>query len=126
MARWQSARMSLMRRLPAFFLALLAGAMCITCAANAQNVNGALDFIARITPSAARSEPVRQFTFYVLTKSYAEIAKEVEAQDMPPSREKFIDDLKISPELKEWLKSHEVFDLTMLGLDKLLTPDDII
>jgi hypothetical protein len=115
-----------MRRAPAFFLAVLWYAACLTNPVSAQNVNGALDFMARITPTAARSEPVRQFTFYVLTKSYAEIAKEVEAQDMPPSREKFIDDLKISPELKEWLTSHDVFDLTMLGLDKLLTPDDII
>ncbi len=115
-----------MRRVPAFFLAALWYAACLTSPASAQNTNGTLDFLARITPTAARSEPVRQFTFYVLTKSYADIAKEVEAQDMPPSREKFIDDLKLSPELKEWLKSHEIFDLTMLGLDKLLTPDDII
>jgi hypothetical protein len=115
-----------MRRSPAFFLAVLSCAVCMTRAASAQNVNGALDFMARITPTAARPEPVRQFTFYVLTKSYADVAKEVEAQDLPPSREKFIDDLKVSPELKEWLKVHDVFDLTMLGLDKLLTPDDIL
>jgi hypothetical protein len=115
-----------MRRAPAFFLAVLLCAVCVTRAASAQNMNGALDFMARITPTAARPEPVRQFTFYVLTKSYADVAKEVEAQDLPPSREKFIDDLKVSPELKEWLKAHDVFDLTMLGLDKLLTPDDIL
>jgi hypothetical protein len=115
-----------MRRAPAFFLAVLSCAAFMTSPASAQNVNGTLDFMARITPTAARSEPVRQFTFYVLTKSYTEITKEVEAQDLPPSREKFIDDLKISPELKEWLKAHDVLDLTMLGLDKLLTPDDLI
>jgi hypothetical protein len=115
-----------MRKASAFFLTLLSCALGTAPAARAQNVNGALDFIARITPTAARSEPVRQFTFYVLTKSYADIAKEVAAQDPPPSREKFIDDLKISPDLKEWLKGHDVLDLTMLGLDKLLTPDDVI
>jgi len=38
--------------------------------ASAQAGNGALDLVARITPTAARPEPVRQFTFYVLTKSY--------------------------------------------------------
>jgi hypothetical protein len=118
--------MSVMRRLPAFFLAMLSCAVCLPGAATAQTVNGTLDFMARITPTAARPEPVRQFTFYVLTKSYADIAKEVEAQDPLPSREKFIDDLKLSPELKQWLKNHDVFDLTMEGLDKLLTPDDIL
>jgi hypothetical protein len=92
----------------------------------AQSSNGSLDFIARVTPTAARPEPVRQFTFYVLTKSYEEIAKEVEAENVLPERDKFIEDLKISSELKDWLRKHDEFDLTMPGLDKLLTPDDII
>jgi len=115
-----------MRKASAFFLSILFCALGTAPAVMTQNVNGALDFLARITPTAARPEPVRQFTFYVLTKSYADVVKEVAAQDLPPSREKFIDDLKVSPELKEWLKGHEVLDLTMLGLDKLLTPDDVI
>jgi hypothetical protein len=91
----------------------------------AQNA-GELDFIARITPSAARPEPVRQFTFYVLTKSYKDIWKEVEAKDVIPSRDQFIAELKLSPELKEWIKAHDVFDLSMPGLDKLTTADDIM
>jgi hypothetical protein len=118
--------MRLMRKTSRFFLAMVLCAAYLARSTSAQNANGALDFVARITPTAARSEPVRQFTFYVLTKSYADVAKEVAAQDLPPSREKFIDDLKVSPELKEWLKGHDVLDLTMLDLDKLLTPDDII
>ena len=92
----------------------------------AQSGNGTLNFIARITPSAARPEPVRQFTFYVLTKSYADVVKEVEAQSPLPARDKFIDGLKLSPELKEWLKAHDVFDLTAPGFDRLLTADDIL
>jgi hypothetical protein len=92
----------------------------------AQTARGSLNFTARVTPTAAKPEPVRDFTFYVLTKSYAEVVKEIEAQNAPPPRDKFIDDLKISAELKEWLKKHDVFDLMLPGLDKLLTPDDII
>ena len=46
--------------------------------ARAQTDAGALEIIARITPTGARPEPVRQFTFYILTKSYSEIVKEVE------------------------------------------------
>lgn len=87
---------------------------------------GSLEFAARITPTAARPEPVRQFTFYLLTKSYADIAKDVEADDKLPSREQFIGDLKISPELREWLKAHDLLDLTLPEMDKMLTPDDIL
>jgi hypothetical protein len=94
--------------------------------ASAQNANGTLDFLARITPTAARPEPVRQFTFYVLTKSYADISRDVAEQDAPPDREKFISELKVSPELKEWLKAHEILDLTTPNMDRLLTPDEIL
>jgi hypothetical protein len=114
-----------MRKASPLFLAVVSWLAC--CApANAQTSNGMLDFTARITPTAARPEPVRQFTFYVLTKSYADVVKEVEAENEAPPREKFIDELKVSRELKEWLKGHEVFDLTMPGLDRLVTPDDIL
>jgi hypothetical protein len=92
----------------------------------AQGGSGALDISARITPTEARPEPVRQFALYVLTKSYAEIMKEVDAQDALPSREEFIENLKCSPELKAWLKAHDILDLTSPDLDKLLTTDDIM
>ena len=108
------------------FLTQALAVLCAYPCALAQGPQGALDFTARITPTAARPEPVRQFTFYILTKSYADISQEVEAQDIVPSRDKFIDDLKLSPELKAWLKSHDVFDLALPGLDKIVTADDII
>ncbi|MGC1415687.1 MAG: hypothetical protein WA817_10420 [Candidatus Acidiferrum sp.] len=115
-----------MRRATGFSLVIMAGMVCLAQSAHAQNGAGMLDITARITPTAARPEPVRQFTFYILTKSYADIAKEVEAADVIPPRDKFIDGLKVSPELKKWLKAHEILDLTSPDLDKLLTPDDII
>ncbi len=87
---------------------------------------GSLEFAARISPTAARPEPVRQFTFFLLTKSYADIAREVETDDKLPSREKFIGDLKVSQELREWLKAHDILDLTIPEMDKALTPDDIL
>jgi hypothetical protein len=115
-----------MKKASSLIFVVLLCSLCGTRPAGAQAANGSLDFIARISPTAARPEPVRQFTFYVLTKSYAEICKDVEAQDAPPSREKFISDLKVSPELKEWLKAHDVLDLTSPNLDKSLTPDEIL
>jgi|SRR5215467_1564385 len=95
-------------------------------AAQSARGTGALEFSARITPTAARSEPVRQFTFYILTKSYADIVKEEEAKDPVPKREDFIDGLKVSPELRTWLKAHDTFDLASPDVDKLISPEDII
>jgi hypothetical protein len=118
--------MKLMRTALRCLLFVLGCAYFLTGPAWAQSAAGSLDFAARITPTAARPEPVRQFTFYVLTKSYADIVKEVEGENAIPSRDKFIEGLKLSPELKEWLKAHDVFDLTMPGLDRLVTPDDIL
>jgi len=100
--------------------------VCFGQATRAQSSAGTLEITARITPTQARPEPVRQFTFYILTKSYADIAKEVEEGDVVPSRDEFIDGLKVTKELKAWLKAHDVLDLMTPELDKMLTPDDII
>jgi hypothetical protein len=115
-----------MRRATGISWAILVVLVCFAHTARAQNSAGTLDITARITPTAARPEPVRQFTFYILTKSYADIAKEVEEGDVVPPRDEFIDGLKVSKELKTWLKAHETLDLTIPELDKMLTPDDII
>lgn len=115
-----------MRRSNGVSLAILAGLMCLASSARAQNSAGTLEITARITPTAARPEPVRQFTFYILTKSYADIAKEVEEGNVVPPRDEFIEGLTVSKELKVWLKAHDTLDLTIPDLDKMLTPDDII
>jgi hypothetical protein len=93
---------------------------------NGQSATGTLEITVQITPTGARPEPVRQFTLYVLTKSYADIIKEVEGQDVLPTREEFIDNLKCTPQLKKWLKAHDVMDLTMPDFDKLVTPIEIM
>lgn len=92
----------------------------------AKAANGALEFSARITPTAARPEPVRQFTFYILTKSYTEIVKEAEEKDPVPSRDEFIDGLKFSPELRAWMKAHNTFDLSAPDVDKQISPDEVL
>src|SRR6201987_1767775 len=109
-------------------LLILAAILCAFSfpRAHAQDGTGSLDFTARVTPSAAKPEPVRDFTFYLLTKSYDDIVKDLDEREGPPSREKFIDNLKISPELREWLHRHDLMDITLPGFDKLLTPDDVL
>jgi hypothetical protein len=115
-----------MRRAMGISLAMLAVLVCFAHTAQAQSSAATLEITARITPTAARPEPVRQFMFYILTKSYADIAKEVEAGDVVPPRDDFIDELKVSKELKTWLKAHDILDLSTPELDKMLTPDDIL
>jgi len=106
--------------------ALAACAIAFAATAQEQPGTGTLEFTAYVSPSAAKPEPVRNFTFYVLTKSFEEIKREIEEKNGSPDREKFIAGLKLSPELKEWMKTHEVLDLAMPGLDKQITADDIL
>lgn len=117
-----------MRKSTALAVAMAACGLWLAGAVPAQTTpaTGTLELTARVTPTAARSEPVRQFTFYVLTKSYTEIMKEVEEKEGTLSRDAFIDELKISPELREWLKGHDIMDLTSLDLDKKISPEDVI
>ncbi len=93
---------------------------------SAQGTTGTLDISAHIAPTGAKPEPVRQFTFYVLTKSYAEVCKEISAQFPLADRDTFVSELKISPELKDWLKLKEIIDLTAPETDKLISPDDVM
>jgi len=115
-----------MRKAAILGFAVTLCALLFASGARAQGDAGTLEVVARITPTAARPEPVRQFTFYVLTRSYAGIVKEVEEKDPIPPRDEFIQGLKVSPELRAWLKGHDTLDLTEPDLDKLLTPDDIL
>src|SRR5258708_33816909 len=107
---------------------MLAGLYCFAgvVALRAQSGAGALEFTAKVTPTAAKAEPAREFTIYLLTKSYDQIVKELYERDGPPTREKVIDGLKLRPELREWLHKHDVMDITLPGFDKLLTPDDVL
>jgi hypothetical protein len=108
------------------FFYLSAALLLLALSCHAQNPTGSLDLTARITPTGARPEPVRQFTFYVLSKSYANITAEADQQDQLPTRDEFISGLKVSPQLKTWLKNHDVMDLTQIDVDKLVTSDDIV
>ena len=108
-------------------LLLFAGAVGASlCPRASAQETGSLEFTAFVSPTAAKPEPVRQFTFYLLTKSFEEIKHEIEEKNGQPDREKFIADLKLSKELKAWIKTHDVTDLTMPGLDKQITADDIL
>jgi hypothetical protein len=115
-----------MRKLSVPVLAVLLFLAFLHTATHAQTLKGGISLTARITPTAARSEPVREFTFYVLTRSYTSVSQDVAGKNLLPPRDEFIDTLKVSSQLKTWLKAHDILDLTMPGLDKAVTADDVI
>jgi hypothetical protein len=92
----------------------------------AQSNTGAIDFTVLVTPTGAHPEPIRQFTFYVLTKSYAEIMHEIDSQDVLPTKNEFLEKWPCTPQLKKWMKAHDTIDLTAPDLDRLVSPDDIM
>jgi hypothetical protein len=115
-----------MRNLCRFLFFLAAFSAFALSPAFAQSGTGALELAAHISPTGAPTEPVRQFTFYVLTKSYDDIKKEIESQDVLPTFDEFVEKWSCSPELKKWMKDHKTVDLTAPDVDKLISPDDIM
>ncbi len=92
-------------------LTLAAGHWLATAAQQA--ASGALEFVARATPSGGRPEPAQQAAFWLLRKSFGEIQKEADAAIPPPDLDKFVDGLEqLSPELKSWMKKNRAAQLT--------------
>jgi hypothetical protein len=86
---------------------------------------GTIIFLARIHPTGARDEPVRDMSFYLLRKSLTDIRKEAQRTEPPANMDKFIDGLSVSPELKAWMKKHHRVDLSGPDFTKQLTGEDI-
>lgn len=91
-----------------------------------QAATGTLQVTTRISPTGGSPEPVRQFTLYILTMSYGDILQQAGAEFPLASRDEFIGNLAISPELKEWMKKHDVIDLVLPETDKMISPDDVM
>jgi len=105
-------------------LFLIAGVMAKVPRAAAQT--GTVQFVARVTPSAGEDEPVRTLSFYLLSKSYADIQKEAEAASPVANQDKFIDALDVSKELKAWMKANHRVNLSGEDFTKMLKADDIM
>ena len=85
-----------------------------------------VEFVAQVKPQEGQLEPVRQLPFYLLRKSLAEIRTEAERAEAPTDMGGFIESLKVSPELKVWMKAHHRVDLAGADFTKQLTPDDVV
>ena len=113
-------------RVGAVFACIYLSSIASSLARQDAQATGTVEFVARVTPTAARPEPVRQFTFYLLRKSYANILREAEESDPVPDRDRFIASLSVSQPLKDWFKAHNLVDLTTPELDQMLTGEEII
>lgn len=67
---------------------------------------GSIEFVARATPSGGLEEPIRGFPFFLLTKSFEDISKEAKLLYPKPDMDVFIDKLKVTKELKAWMKKN--------------------
>ena len=103
---------------------LLAGTMASASRTAAQNAS--IEFVAQATPSDGLEEPVRGFPFFLLSKSFAEIGKEVEAEYPKPDMDAFIDKLDLSKELRAWMKKHDWVMLSGEEFIHKLHTDDIL
>jgi hypothetical protein len=101
-------------------------AAVIATAAPADAQNGTLEFVARATPSGGLDEPIRGFPFYILSKSYQDITKEVDASVPKPDLDAFVDKLEVSAELKQWMKKNQTVRLSGEDFTKKLHADDIM
>jgi hypothetical protein len=111
------------------FVALIfAFAGMVAAAPRASAQTGSIEFIARVTPSGGIEEPVRGFPFYLLSKSFDEIAKEANATDPKPDMIAFINklDSTYSPELKAWMTKSECVSFAGEDFIKKLTPTDVL
>jgi hypothetical protein len=87
--------------------------------------DGSIEFLAHVRPTAARPEPVRELTFYLLRKSLADIQKEVEEKEPKPDLDRFIDSLEVSPKLKAWMKKQRSVELAGTDFIRRLKVQDI-
>jgi hypothetical protein len=88
--------------------------------------SGSIEFVARVTPTAGRAEPVRQLTFYLLRKSFADIQKETEETEGKPDLDRFIDSLDVSTELKAWMKKKRWIELAGPSFLRQVQVNDIL
>jgi hypothetical protein len=87
-------------------LALAAGAPLAVAQA------GSIEFVARATPSGGLEEVVRGFPFFLLSKSFESVGKEVAATYPMPDMDAFIDKLDVSKQLKAWMKKNHSIKLS--------------
>jgi hypothetical protein len=101
-------------------------ALAALCAAPLRAQSCAVDFTAKVTPAAGISEPVRGLPFYLLNKSFTEILSEADAAEPKPDFDAYVDKLRVSTELKAWMKKNHSVSLAGEEFVRGLTADDVM
>ncbi len=111
-------------------LALVASLLTLiswSSSAGSSNSGGAIQFSVYVKPSGGQVvEPVRQLTFYLLSRSLSDIRKEVETINPPVDIDHFVAKLEVSPELKDWMTKHHRIDFVGNEFVQEVTPEDVV
>lgn len=87
---------------------------------------GTLEIVVRVAPTAGRPEPVRSLPIFLLTKSFAELQAEAERDEPQTDFAAFVESLKVSPELKQWMLRKQSAQLSGTEFTRELSADDIL
>ncbi len=93
--------------------------------AQGNNERGRLEIVVRVTPASGRAEPARSLTVYLLTKGYRDIQHEAEEDTPRPDLNAFVDGLKLSPDLRAWMKKNHTVAISGDEFRNRVTPDDL-
>jgi hypothetical protein len=114
-------------RLAALGFILAASLILATRAAAAQDgATGSVELSAYVRAPEAQPEPVRGITFYLLSRSVADMRKEVATAEGVVELDHFVAQLDVSVELKDWMKKHRRVDLVGTDFTKEVSPDDVV
>jgi hypothetical protein len=111
----------------------LAALLCIASVPAASSLalaqetgDAALEVRVRAAPTAGRAENVMRHPFYLLSASIEEIEAAAQQEVAALDFNAFVDELKVTPELKQWMKENQT--VTLKGDDFLtsLTADDVV
>ena len=91
-----------------------------------QSSDATLEFSVQAAPTGGRPEKVMQHPFYLLRASLQEIEKVARQQTTPPDLNAFIEELTVSPELKEWMKDHQTVGLQGDAFLSSLAVDEVM
>src|SRR6202142_1028351 len=101
-------------------------ALAALCPAPALAQTCAVDFTAKVTPAAGVSEPVRGFPFYLLNRSFSDILAEADAAEPTPDFDAYVEQLRVSTQLKAWMRKNHSVSLSGEEFVRGLTADDIM
>lgn len=118
-----------MRHLLVAVFALALGALLfpLTQSAAAQaSATSSVELNAYVRAPEAQPEPVREMTFYLLSRSVSDIRKEAASADGLVDLDHFVVQLDVSAELKDWIKKHRRVNLLGTDFTKEVSPDDVV